>query len=372
MIHKHICYSILFWQVFCQPAFCLDEKVLSVFLESSRIEMNLPGVRAAVKYPDGKIIRAAVGLADKKAQKPLDNDIGMPGGSTGKTFVAVLVMLLVEDGILTLDDPVKKWLGNEDWFNKLPNSEGILLRHLLSHSSGIGDYPSKLRFNFNLVTRNLRHGSAYFKPEELIGFVQKKSLFHPGKGYAYTDAGYLILGRLIERATGEPYYDLLKKRLLLPLDLDQIKPQDQSILANITPGYQGGVSNLRKDGRMKFDPRSEWTGGGLVTNPTMLVQFISVLIEGKILKPKSLTQMFESGWRHPNKSDYYYGLGLFIDNNGDWFGHAGLWPGYRTQVTHFKSTGITIAVQTNRDGRVDMIRLITGIAQLAQKSNDKK
>ena len=370
MIQKYICKSILLCILFCHSAFCLDEKSLTVLLENSRLEMNLPGVRAAVKYPGGKIIRTAVGLSDKNTKKLLDNDIGMPGGSTGKTFVAVLVLLLVEDGILTLDDPVKKWLDNEKWFNQLPNSDLILVRHLLSHSSGLGDYPDKMRFKFNLVKRNLQHGSAYFEPEELIGFVQKKPLFLPGKGYAYTDAGYLILGRVIEKATGSSYYKLLQKRLLLPLGLDKIRHQNQSILANITPGYQGGVSNLRKDGRMKFDPRSEWTGGGLVTNPTMLVRFYSDLIEGNILKPISLSMMFQSGWRNPKNSDFYYGLGLFIDHNGDWLGHGGLWPGYRTQVTHFKSTGITIAVQTNRDGRVDMIKLVTRIADMARTTTD--
>ena len=73
--------------------------------------MLLPGVRAAVRFPDGRIVRAAAGLADIKKGIPVDNEVGMPGGSTGKPFVATLAMLLVEDGILSLDDPAKKWLG---------------------------------------------------------------------------------------------------------------------------------------------------------------------------------------------------------------------------------------------------------------------
>ena len=153
----------------CQPAFGLDEESLAELLERARAEMRLPGVRAAVRFSDGSIVRAAAGLADKKARISLDNEVGMPGGSTGKPFVAALVMLLVEDGTLSLDDPAKKWLGDAAWFEKLPNSDDILVRHLLSHSSGLGDYPGKMRFVLGMLGRVIRHGSAYFEPEELIG-----------------------------------------------------------------------------------------------------------------------------------------------------------------------------------------------------------
>ena len=349
----------------CQPAFSLDEEALAELLENERVEMRLPGVRAAVRFADGRIVRAAVGLADKKAGIPLDSEVGMPGGSTGKSFVAALVMLLVEDGVLSLDDPAKKWLGEEDWFKKVPNSNDILVRHLLSHSSGLGDYPGKFGFTMRMVGRVIRHKSAYFEPEELIKLAGKKPLFPAGEGYAYTDAGYLVLGRVIESATGTPYYDLLRERILIPQQLSQIAAQDQSALPNITPGYQGGASNLRKDGRMKLDPRSEWTGGGLVTNPTMLVQFFAALAEGRVVKPESLTLMLESGWHDPEGPGYHYGFGLFVQDDGSWFGHGGKWVGYRTHVTHFVPRGITVAVQVNQDDRTDMIGLVRRVVELA-------
>lgn len=352
-----------------QTAYALEEASLAELLNSARDEMRLPGVRAAVRFPDGRIVRAAAGLADKEAGKPLDNNIGMPGGSTGKPFVATLTMVLVEEGVLSLDDPVEKWLGNEDWFGKLPNSDDVLIRHLLSHSAGIGDYPSKIRFNTKMIGRVLRHGSAYFEPEELIQLAGKKSLFPAGQGYSYTDAGYLVLGLVIEAATGESYYDLLQERILDPLALDQVRPQDQSVLANISPGYQGGASNLKDDGRMKFDPRSEWTGGGLVTNPGMLVQFFAALAEGRIVQPDTFAQMLESGWRDPDEPGYHYGFGLFVHDGGEWFSHGGKWVGYRTHVTHFLTTGLTVAVQTNQDDRTDLIGLITRITELAAVAN---
>ncbi len=352
----------------CCNAFAGDRASLAALLEEARSEMRMPGLRAAVRLSDGRVVRAAVGLADVEASIPLDDTVGMPGGSTGKTFVAALTMLLAEDGTLSVDDLASKWLGDTRWYRRLPNADEIRVRHLLSHSAGIPDYPGTFRFQFAMVRRAIRHGSARFEPEELIRFaLNRKPLFAAGEGYHYTDVGYLVLGRVIEAASGRRYYDLLKERILVPQRLDQIYPTDRSILANITPGYTGGVRNLKKDGRMKFDPSSEWTGGGLTTNPTMLAQFYSAMAEGRVVKPESFAEMLDAGWRNPNTPDLRYGFGLFVYDDGKSFGHGGLWPGYRTRVKHDLATGTTIAVQTNRDGRVDMEALVDRIAALMPK-----
>lgn len=355
--------AIIAW---CPAAFSIEQAELAEVLQAACTEMKMPGLRAAVRFSDGRIVSASVGMADKKAKIALDDSVGMPGGSTGKTFVAVLTMLLVEDGVLSLDDPASQWLGDTSWYHRLPNADSIQIRHLLSHSSGIKDYPGILRFNRTMIWRVIRHGSAKFEPEELIGFVlDKKPLFAPGEGFRYTDAGYLVLGRLIEAATGHSYYDLLQERILNPQGLSEVRPADKSILTNITPGYMGGGSNLKKDGRMKFDPSSEWTGGGLITNPTMLVRFHGALAEGAIVTPESFALMVNSGWHAPSTPGSHYGFGLFVNDDGNSFGHGGLWPGYRTHVTHFAEPGITVAVQTNRDGRLDLEALVRRIAAMS-------
>ena len=106
----------------CPSAWALDQAELAALLEEARVEMRMPGLRAAVRFPDGRIVRAATGLADREANVALDDTIRMPGGSTGKTFVAALTMLLVEDGVLSLDDPASKWVGGERWYKRLPNA----------------------------------------------------------------------------------------------------------------------------------------------------------------------------------------------------------------------------------------------------------
>ena len=143
------------------------------------------------------------------------------------------------------------------------------------------------------------------------------------------------------------------------------------MLPGITPGYTGGARNLKKDGRMKFDPSSEWTGGGLATNPTMLVQFFGALAEGRVVESGSFAQMLDGGWRNPETPGFHYGFGVFVHDRKGSFGHAGRWPGYRTLVSHNLRTGTTIAVQTNRDGRLDMKSVVSRIAAIVPDQNTR-
>lgn len=355
----------------CPASHAFDEQALGALLERTRTEMEAPGLRAAVRFPDGRLVRAAVGLGDVENKIVLDDTIGMPGGSTGKTFVAALTLLLVEDGTLSLDDRASKWLGNTRWYRKLPNADSICVRHLLSHSAGISDYPGSMRWWLSMIWRTIRSGSAYFEPEELIGYaLGGRAAFPVGAGYRYTDVGYLVLGRLIEAASKRTYYDLLQERVLDPLGLEHVRPAVLSALPGITPGYTGGARNLKKDGRMKFDPRSEWTGGGLVTTPTMLVEFYAALAEGRLLRRDTFAQMLDAGWRDPDHPDWHYGFGVFVGGHGRSIGHDGLWPGYRTAVRHDLRTGITVSVQTNRDGRMDLRGLARRIADRAASESE--
>ena len=163
---------------------------------------------------------------------------------------------------------------------------------------------------------------------------------------------------------------MLSERILEPLELNEIVVQDRSVLPGITTGYTRGARNLRKDGSMKFDPSSEWTGGGLATNPTMLVKFLGALVDGKLVSSQSFEQMVTAGWRNTENPEEHYGLGLFVYEGGAKIGHAGLWPGYRTDMMHYSATGMTIAVQTNQDGDIDTRRLIDSIASLMEKGDE--
>lgn len=339
------------------------EQALREVLEDELQNNEMPGLRGAVRLATGEVIAVSTGLADREANVPLDNTVGMPGGSTGKTFVAALAMLLVEDGSLALDDQVSGYLGEEDWFPRLPNHETMEVRHLLSHSAGLDDYPNTRTLWILSAWRAIRRGGIKFSTEELIRFVTNRDpFFAVGEGFAYSDSGYLVLGKLLEASTGQAYYDMLTDRILKPLNLHEIRPANVSVLPDITPGYMRGARNLRKDGTMKIDPTGEWTGGGLVTNPTMLVRFYAALANGEVVTPESFKTMVTSGWKNPDTPDVHYGFGMFVRDGGAIVEHGGLFPGYRTHVRHYVQPNLTISIQSNRDGPINMEGIVDRIA----------
>ena len=177
-MHKWL---MLFLIILCQSAFGVDESELSTYLEQVLEERNIPGLRAAVRTVDGNIISSAVGLADKEADIRLTNDVGMPGGSTGKTFVAVLTMMLVEEGILSTDDLAGKYLGVGNGFTICQTLTRF--KHLLSHSSGVQDYRDSFRCNILSIWRILRIGNNKFELEKLIDCVDRDPLFPVGEDF---------------------------------------------------------------------------------------------------------------------------------------------------------------------------------------------
>lgn len=154
----------------------------------------------------------------------------------------------------------------------------------------------------------------------------------------------------------------MQERILRAEQLNGVRPQNVAVLPDIAIGYMGGGRAVKKDGRMKYDPRSEWTGGGLVTNPTMLVEFVGALAEGKIVSSDSLALMINGGWHDPREKSWHYGFGMFVDADRKALLHGGRWSGYRSRVTHYIQSGTTIAIQTNRDGGVDLAAVIRRIA----------
>ena len=367
-VRRWLALALLCWG---QSTPALEQATLANLLAAELSAQNMPGVRASVRFADGREVSVAVGYADLETKALLDATTPMPGGSTGKTFVAALTMLLAEEGVLSVDDHASRWLGDTAWFARLPNADAIRVRHLLSHSAGIADYPATVGFQLANAWRRVRRGSAYFSPEELIGFtLDTRPLFAAGQGFAYSDTGYLVLGRLLERAADDAYYALLSRKILLPHKLTNVQVVDVSNPPGVPNGYQdGGIFGLAgvldKRGRMKLDPASEWTGGGLNTTPAMLTRFYSLLAAGKIVQPGTFRSMLAGGYRDSQSPSVFYGYGLFVDEDEDTIMHGGRWPGYRSRVVHYLATDLTIAVQTNRDGRVDLSGLIERIADLS-------
>jgi len=330
--------------------------------EAQATEAHFPGATAAFILPDGRVFGCASGYSDVELGIPLTAEMRMPSGSIGKTYVAAVVLSLVHDGVLDLDRRISTWLGEEDWFDRLPNGPDITLRMLLNHSSGLVDHVFDVPA-FGEAAEAMLSGAEpdrYFTPRELVEFVlDREPLFPAGQGFHYTDTGYILVGMIIEKATGSTYYEELEKRILEPLHLRLTVPQDRRRVPDLAQGYAvrgaellGVPSKVVEDGALVFNPLTEWTGGGLFNNPQDLVRWAKALYEGDAMEGDYLTDLLGSAVATgADRPDQSYGLGVAISQTpfGTAYGHSGFFPGYLSFMRYFPDHQIAVALQINTD-----------------------
>jgi D-alanyl-D-alanine carboxypeptidase len=328
-------------------------------LDGVREAYGFPGAIAAYRLPDGTTGVFATGMADQEAAITMRTDHKLMSGSVGKTFTAAVALDLIANEKIGLDANIATWFEQEPWFARLPNHDSITLRHLLNHSSGLVDHVNTPEFAKAIAGRIGPHDlDAYFTPEEMIAIaLDREPLFPAGEGYSYTDTGYILLGRIIEIVTGEPYYHQLRQRVLYPLALNHTAAADRRDLPGLAAGYLAEDNPLglpRKNmraGILVFNPASEWTGGGLITNPVDLVRWAKLLYEGAAFEHDYLETMLSSTAPRDDAATAQYGLGVNIVETpvGLMYGHNGWFPGYNTFMGYFPDNKFSVAVQVNRD-----------------------
>ncbi len=332
-------------------------------LDQLREDESLPGATAAFVLADGRTATVATGFADVEAGIPMSPESRIMSGSIGKTFVAATAIGLADDGMFDLDGSIATWLGSERWFNRLPNAEQITIRMLLTHSSGVSDYVYTEEAVAQFGQAMLSNPDTNVTPVQLIQYIlDRDPLFAPGEGFAYTDAGYLLAGLIMERATGSMYHEQLRRRFLVPLSLALTTPSTR-IAPGLVAGYQaednhfGWPAKITTDGVMEINPAFEWTGGGLVTNAGDLARWAKVLYEGEAMDEPYLDELLDGVPTNPeNPEGGQYGLGVFINDDpelGAWYGHGGWFPGYLSVMAYFPARQISVAVQINTDDKGD-------------------
>lgn len=323
------------------------------------LEIGIPGATAAIVLPNGDVVSVATGMRDIEDEKPMTPDTRMLAASIGKSFVATIVLALETDGLLSRSDLVADHLGDQAWFDRLPNHNKITVDHLLHHSAGLPDHVHDEEFAAEVTARSAR-GDEGLRPEQAIAFVlDTRPLFPAGAGWSYSDTGYLLLGLVIEAATGQDYYDLLAERLLDPLGLDASSPSNRPQLANLAVGYtlqdnpfKLPPRTMDRAGNLLWDPATEWTGGGLVTTSRDLAAWGRALFSGTALDSPYLDRLLDGVPTSPDQPEQRYGAGVSIvkdSTRGPVYGHAGWIPGYVSSLRHYPNHGVTVAFQINTD-----------------------
>lgn len=300
---------------------------------------HIPGVSLAI-VRDGEIIYSkGYGYANLELNVPVIPQSNFLIASVTKTFTAVAVMMLWEQGKFKLDDKI------DNYVHELPKHwNEITIQQLLNHTSGV---PSNLeqippcKFNFD--------PDHYTKSDYLSEVACLPLNFMPGTRWEYSSAtGYNLLGMLIENVTGESYWTFLKDRIFSPLSMSETgRINYDTLIKNRANGY--GYKNGYFQNSVRLDHVGEFATGGIVSTVIDLAKFDAALNDEKLLKRETLDMMFTNTRLTDGTIVPSYGLGFGLTpyQGHKRVGHTGGTPGFSSSLNRFIDKKITVIVLSN-------------------------
>jgi D-alanyl-D-alanine carboxypeptidase len=295
---------------------------------------------AVLAAKNGKpVFSRAYGLADRERKIPNTLDTRFRIGSMNKMFTAVAVLQMVQSGKISLTDTVGKYL--TDYPNKDLASK-VTIHHLLTHTGGTGDFFGP---EYNAHRLELRTLQDYVKL-----FGQRGPQFEPGSRWAYSNYGFLLLGVIIERVSGQTYYDYVRDHVYAPAGMKSTNslPEDQAV-------PQRSIGYTKMGGGEGWRPNSDTlpyhgtSAGGGYSTVRDLVRFAQALESHKLLDAQH-TNLLTSGKVDTGHGDKYaYGFSDRTENGVRSFGHGGGAPGMNGQLTIYPQSGYVVAVLANLD-----------------------
>jgi CubicO group peptidase (beta-lactamase class C family) len=315
---------------------------VNAFVDGEMLEQRIPGVALAV-LREGKVVKAqGYGLANVELNVAVKPETVFQSGSVGKQFTATAVMMLVEEGRVGLDDKLSKYLAGTPaaW-------KDVTVRNLLTHTSGIADYTdSEYTKAGGLI--NLR--GDYTEAELYQKLVQLPLNFETGTKWKYSNTGYVLLGFLIHKVTGEFYGDFLQEHIFRPLGMGATRIiSEADIVPNRSSGYEL-VKGEIKNQQWVSATLNTTADGALYTNVLDLGKWDAALYTEKLLKRGSFEQMW-TPVKLKNGKTYPYGFGWFLNgaNGHRLIEHDGAWQGFTMTISRYVDDGLTVIVMTNLD-----------------------
>jgi CubicO group peptidase (beta-lactamase class C family) len=291
-----------------------------------------------VAKDDVVLYQKAFGLADREHKTANLPETRFNIASMGKTFTAVLVMQLVEQGKLDLHTPIGAYLPEY----KIPNADKITIHHLLTHTSGLSNYMDNPKYE------EQRAGLRTL--DEVMALVTEMPLVFetPGKEFSYSNSGFIVLGRIIEKITGKPYVDCAREGLWAPLGMTRtsidyppaINPPSEAVPYYVfSPrSYVNGLS----------DENPAFSDGGAFSCAPDLFAFARALMTGKLLKPGTRALMLTPYITMDPQTKYGYGWFVYENQHGKRLvGHSGGGHGYSSDLKISLDDGHVIILLAN-------------------------
>ena len=308
-----------------------DEIDRYVFSQIQR--QHIPGLALAI-VRGGRVVKMrGYGLANVELGVLASADTVFEIGSITKSFTSMAVLLLREQGRLSLDDRLDKFLTD------IPDAwKPVTIRQLLWHTSGVPDYEEVMGYDSyrNLMT-----------PEQVIALVAAKPLDFPsGSQWRYSNTGYYLLTLVIEKLGGEKYADFVAKDILAPAGMTHTRASDPPVvIPNRAAGYEYREAMRNRDA---IQPSATGGAGMLVSTVGDMVRWASVIGKGAIVKPESHELMFTDSVL-ANGSRSGYGFGWFVSpmRGHRAFAHSGGTAGFACNLLHLPDDDVTIVVLTN-------------------------
>ena len=304
-----------------------------------------PGVYGLVTEAGSPVFTGTVGVADLERRRPIAADDRYRIGSVTKMYVATLVLQVVADGLLALDDTVEDRLPG-----LVPEGEGITVETLLRLRSGLPDYVTQL---FGDPPTDLSALDRYWSPEQLVAAaLAVPDRLPPDREYRYCNTDYILLGMIVEQATGQRVDAQMWQRVIKPLGLTGTS------FPTVDPHLRGphATGYLRTSPAMPYvefttmNPSEGWTAGGMVATASDVAAFLDGLFGGALLPPEYLARMTEPTERLDEHRGRGLGVVRFDFGTGNVaYGHHGGVPGYTTLAARTESGRCVVVWQNGID-----------------------
>ena len=330
-----------------------------------------PAALAAVTDSKGESAGVAVGKGSLETGQapPLDGEVRI--GSNTKTFVAVVVMQMVQEGKVGLDEPIETYLPG------LIKGEGIdasriTVRQLLQHTSGRPEHTDYYFSSNAAALENIQH---YIPARDLLDVaLSKPAAFEPGTQWSYSNTNYIVLGMLIERVSQRPVGEQIDQRIIKRLGLSHTYfpgNGEKKIRGSHPQGY-----HINGEGKLEdvteMDASLPWAAGAMVSTPSELNTFFQAVFDGRLLTQASIDEMKKGV--DTGSGGMVYGLGLFgtpLSCGGTSWGHGGGIFGYETHnAVGPDGTAVTVAVTALSSAIADQSNLENSAKEKAGKVDE--
>lgn len=368
MVLSRLAGAVLACLLAAAPAAAFDEAAVEALLQNYAAASGAPGFVVAIRQGDAAPWVRGYGTADLEQGTPMQAATVLPIASITKAFVGVAVLLLEQDGKLKVSDPLSRFLPD------YPGGEDITLAELLTHTSGVANFVSLPVFANNQAKD--------WTPQELIGlFGDLPPTAPPGEKCQYSDSGFILLGQVIEKASGLSFGDFVRQRIAAPLGMASTQQgSNEPIIPLRAHGYFGQPGAWKNEGYVSQS--APGAAGSMLSAAGDLALLGAVLLPGgPLLQPDERAAMVQPvllndgqpcGYALPGAAGSY-GYGLELVSFDSLPGHralgkSGVFPGFGAYLAAFENSDLTVAVLANGDGSLaHLVPLARDIAQLLLK-----